>query len=146
MTAWGILVTKSGLRNAPDELSLYSGEGYYTAGNRLRRFTLRIDGFTSVHAPYSGGELVTRPLVFNGRRLLLNYSTSASGEVKVEILGEDGNPVPSFTMRECEELYGDEIEGEVCWKSGSDISRLSGRVVRLRLRMRDADVYALKAC
>ncbi|MGB9717425.1 MAG: hypothetical protein ACPL4E_03145 [Thermoproteota archaeon] len=146
MTAWGMLATESGLTNALVELSLYSSEGYYTAGNRLRRFTLRIDGFASVHAPYSGGELVTRPLVFNGRRLLLNYSTSAAGEVKTEILGEDGNPVPGFTMKECEELYGDEIEGEVCWKSGSDVSRLSGRVVRLRLRMRDADIYALKAC
>jgi len=78
--------------------------------------------------------------------LLLNYSTSASGGVKVEILDWNGKPVPGFTMRECEELYGDEVEGEVCWKSGSDISRLSGRVVRLRLRMRDADVYALRAC
>lgn len=146
MTAWGILVTRSRLANAPDELSLYSSEAYYTSGNRLRRFTLRVDGFVSLHASHPGGEVITRPIVFEGERLLLNYSTSASGGVKVEILDWNGKPVPGFTMRECEELYGDEVEGEVCWKSGSDISRLSGRVVRLRLRMRDADVYALKAC
>jgi len=107
MTAWGILVTKPTFPNAPDELSLYSNEGYYTDGNRLRRFTLRMDGFVSVHAPYSGGELVTHPLVFKGRRLMLNYSTSASGKVMVEILGENGKPVPGFTMDECVELYGE---------------------------------------
>ncbi|MEM3465716.1 MAG: hypothetical protein QXU11_06190 [Thermoproteota archaeon] len=146
MAAWGILVTKPRLTNAPDELSLYSSEAYYTSGNRLRRFTLRIDGFVSLHAPYSGGELVTRPLVFKGEKLRLNYSTSAAGGVMVEVLDNDGNPIPGFTMEECEELYGDEIEGEVCWKSGSDISRLSGSVVHLHLRMRDADVYALKTC
>jgi hypothetical protein len=146
MTAWGILVTKSRLTNAPDELSLYSNEGYYTSGNRLRRFTLRTDGFVSVHASYSGGELVTHPLMFKGGRLLLNYSTSAAGGVMVEILDEDSKPIPGFTMEEAVELYGDEVEAEARWRNGSDISRLSGRVVRIRLRMRDADVYALKAC
>lgn len=146
MTAWGMLVTKSRLTNAADELSLYSNEGYYTSGNRLRRFTLRMDGFVSVHAPFSGGELVTHPLVFEGERLLLNYSTSAAGGVMVEILDEDYKPIPGFTMREGVELYGDDVEAEARWRNGSDIGRLSGQVVRLRLRMRDADVYALKTC
>ncbi len=146
MTAWGMLVTKSRLTNAADELSLYSSEGYYTSGNRLRRFTLRMDGFVSVHAPFSGGELVTHPFVFEGERLLLNYSTSAAGGVMVEILDEDRKPIPGFAMEEGVELYGDEVEAEARWRNGSDISRLSGQVVRLRLRMRDADVYALKTC
>jgi len=146
MTAWGMLVTKSRLANAPDELSLYSSEAYYTAGNRLRRFTLRMDGFVSLHASYSGGELITHSIVFEGKKLLLNYSTSASGGVKVEILDGNGKPVPGFTMEECRELYGDEVEGEVRWKSGSDVSRFSGHAVKLRFRLRDADVYAFKIC
>ncbi|MBO3753435.1 MAG: hypothetical protein FGF53_00915 [Candidatus Brockarchaeota archaeon] len=100
MTAGGMLVRKSRLTNAADELSLYSSEGYYTSGNRLRRFTLRMDGFVSLHAPFSGGELVTHPLVFEGERLLLNYSTSAAGGVMVEILDGDRKPIQGFTMEE----------------------------------------------
>ncbi|MFN4179571.1 MAG: hypothetical protein ACK4I8_04610 [Armatimonadota bacterium] len=144
MTAWGILVTKSKLPNAPDELSLYSNEGYYTDGNRLRRFTLRMDGFVSVHAPYAGGEFITHPLTFDGKELVLNYATSAAGSVRVEILDANGKPIPGFALDDCFELYGDEIEGVVRWKGGSDVSALRGQVVRLRFVMKDADLYALR--
>ncbi len=65
MTAWGILVTKAALPGLPDELSLFATEGYYTGAScQLRRYTLRIDGFVSVQAPYKGGELLTKPLIF----------------------------------------------------------------------------------
>jgi hypothetical protein len=45
MTGWGIITTKSKLVPHLDEISLYSSEGYYTPENRLRRFTIRMDGF-----------------------------------------------------------------------------------------------------
>lgn len=144
MTAWGILVTKSKLPNALNELSLYSSEAYSTDSNRLRRFTLRMDGFVSVHAPYTGGELVTHPLTFDGKELVLNYATSAAGSVRVEILDADGNPIQNFTLNECVDLYGDEIEGVVRWKSGSDVRKLTGSVVRLRFVMKDADLFSLR--
>jgi len=66
MTACGILVTPSHIPGTPDELSLYSSEGYYKGpGARMKRFTLRMDGFVSVNAPMAGGELVTQPVVFD---------------------------------------------------------------------------------
>ncbi len=47
--AAGILETKSDIPGAPNDLSIYSTEGYYSGeGCQLRRFTLRIDGFVSV--------------------------------------------------------------------------------------------------
>ena len=80
--AWGLVETRSAMEDAPAELSLYATE---CAGQdqpaKLRRYTLRIDGFVSAHAPLAGGELVTRPLVFRGRRMVVNYSTSAAGSV-----------------------------------------------------------------
>jgi len=36
------------------------------------------------------------------------------------------------------------VEEKVCWKTGSDVSRFSGRVVHLHFRMQDADVYSFK--
>jgi|UniRef100_UPI003784550F hypothetical protein len=65
MTAWGIVETAGSIPGCPRELSLYSTEGYYeTMSVKLRRFTMRLDGFVSVNAPMRGGELLTKPLVF----------------------------------------------------------------------------------
>jgi hypothetical protein len=58
------------------------------------RYALRTDGFVSVNAPFSGGEMVTRPVTFAGRELILNLSTSAVGSVRVEIQDVSGEPVP----------------------------------------------------
>jgi len=64
MTAWGVLQTRSGLTDAPDELSIYSTEGYYVGPCQLRRFTVRLDGFVSVNAPGRGGSFTTKALTF----------------------------------------------------------------------------------
>ncbi|HIE52779.1 MAG TPA: hypothetical protein EYP85_13575 [Armatimonadetes bacterium] len=144
MTAWGIVVTKSSLPGAPDELSLYSSEAYYTDGNRLRRFTLRLDGFVSLHADYAGGELVTKPLTFEGRELVINYATSAAGSIRVELQDAAGQPLPGYRLEEAIEIYGDELERVVSWKNGSDVSPLAGRPIRLRFVLKDADLYAMR--
>ena len=69
MTAWGILETANDLPAAPKELSIFTNEGYYRGDAcRLRRFTLRLDGFVSANAPLKGGELITRPFHLRGRR------------------------------------------------------------------------------
>ena len=68
MIAWGIVPTRSAFTGQFDELSVYCMENYYfndTDPVRMRRYTIRVDGFVSVNAPYKGGEMVTRPLVFD---------------------------------------------------------------------------------
>jgi hypothetical protein len=42
------------------------------------------------------------------------------------------------------ELYGDEFEAAATWKSGTDLSSLKGKTIRLRVHMKDADLYALR--
>jgi len=103
-----------------------------------------MDGFVSVHADYSGGEFTTKPLIFEGKELVMNYSTSAVGSVRVEIQDQEGTLIPGFTLADCPEIYGDAIEEVVQWKGGSDVSALAGQVVRLRFVMKDADLYALR--
>ncbi len=110
----------------------------------LRRQSLRIDGFVSVNAPLSGGELVTRPIRFAGDRLVLNYSTSAAGSIRIEVQDELGHPLPGFALADSPELYGDSIEQSMPWKDGSDLTRLAGKAVRLRFVLRDADLYAFR--
>jgi len=144
MIAWGILQTASDLPGTPDEISLYSSEGYYVQYCRMRRHALRLDGFVSVYAGGRSGELLTKPLVFQGERLVLNVSTSAAGKVLVEIQDEKGIPVKGFSLADCEEIYGDEIEREVAWKSEETLGGLAGKAVRLRFLLRDADLYSLR--
>ena len=87
---------------------------------------------------------MTRPLVLKGNRLQINYATSAVGSVKVEVTDPQGNPVKGFTLDDCAELYGDEVEADVHWKS-ADVRALKGKSVRLRFVLRDADIYAFRS-
>lgn len=143
--SWGVVETEPDMPGAPPELSFYLTEGYWRGeSTAFRRYTLRMDGFVSVEAPLSGGELVTRPLVFEGSRLTLNLSTSAAGSIRVELQEADGRPIEGFSLDECTEVIGDEIERTVSWREGGDLARLAGRPVRVRFLMSDADLYALR--
>jgi hypothetical protein len=128
----------------PAEMSLYVAQDYAQPTAHLRRYSLRLDGFASVRAPYRGGELLTKPFTFTGRRLLLNFATSAAGGVRVEVQDSDGRPVPGFTLADARELIGNEVERAAAWTAGEDVSRLAGQPVRLRFVMKDADLFALR--
>lgn len=148
--AWGPVETKGSFEGGPDELSFFATESYWTGkSSLLRRYSLRLDGFVSVNAPLSGGEVVTKPIVFPktaifGNDLALNFSSSAAGDVRVEIQDEAGKPFPGFTLAECKPLFGDAIERVVVWENGADVSSLAGKAVRLRFALCDADLYAYR--
>jgi hypothetical protein len=145
MTAWGILETANDLPTAPRELSIYTTESYYRGDAcRLRRFTLRLDGFVSANAPLKGGELVTRPFTFEGQTLSLNVGTSVAGSTRVEIQGADGKALKGYSLRDCDEIYGDFLDRTVTWKGSADVGRLAGKPVRLRFALSDADLYSLQ--
>lgn len=142
---WGLVETRSAIEDAPPEISIYVTEN--TLQDRrayLRRHSLRIDGFVSVNAPLSGGEVVTRPLRFAGGRLVLNYSTSAAGSIRIEVQDEHGHPLPGFALQDWPEIYGDSIGQAVPAKAGSDLGQLAGKTVRLRFVLSDADLYAFQ--
>jgi hypothetical protein len=136
--AWGIIQT------APDELSVYWTEHYRHPTMRLRRGTIRTDGFVSVNAGGEQGEILTRPLVFTGDRLVVNYATDAVGWLRFEVCEVDGTPIDGFSMVDSEMLFGNEIEHTVAWRSEADLSALAGQPVRLRVRLENADLYSLR--
>ena len=143
--SYGLFETASERAGAPRELSMLFREGYWRDGSsRLRRYTIRLDGFVSARAPFAGGELVTKSLRFSGDRLALNYSTSAAGSLRIEIQDADGRAVPGFRLEDCIESVGDSVGHIVRWKGGPDVSSLSGRPVRLRFVLKDADVYSFQ--
>ncbi len=132
------------VQTSPTEMSLYVNQDYAQPTAHLKRYSLRLDGFASVQAPYAGGELLTKPLKFAGDRLELNFSTSAAGSIRVEIQDAAGQPISGFAAGDCVEIVGNDIERIIRWKSGADVSRLAGKTIRLRFVMKDADLYALR--
>ncbi|MEW5978745.1 MAG: hypothetical protein AB1898_23345 [Acidobacteriota bacterium] len=132
------------VQTGPEEMSLYLNQDYAQPTAHLRRYSLRLDGFASVNAGYEGGEFVTRPLIFSGRRLFLNCATSAAGGIRVEIQEATGKPVPGFSVTDALEILGNGCAVEVGWHGNPDLGALAGRTVRLRFVMKDADVFGLQ--
>ncbi len=143
--AWGLLETPSAIPGGGIELSFYGTEHYWRGEKTiLRRYSLRLDGFVSLQAPLSGGVCLTRPLLFSGERLSINFSASAAGGIRVGMEDPRGTPIPGFGLGDCWECLGDSVDYTVRWKRGEEVSRLSGHPVRLRFEIRDADLYSFQ--
>jgi hypothetical protein len=111
----------------------------------ISRVVLRRDGFVSVAANHQGGEFTTPPLKFSGDRLKLNVNTSATGILRVACLTAGSEPIPGFTLEDCDLVHtANEINRTVTWKGRADVGSLAGRAVRLRFVMRDTDLYAFQ--
>ena len=168
--ALGILPTSD------TELSIYLQKNYGQPTSNLQRYTLRIDGFASVHAGYKAGEMITKPIrfalgdkrpapqqsqrqsaspaiddVLEARRKLsgkcelhLNCSTSAAGSIQVELQDGNGQPVPGYSLADCDLVVGDRIDRIVTWNGNSDLRPLTARPIRFRFVMKDADLYAMQ--
>ncbi|MCX7428181.1 MAG: hypothetical protein NTW96_21450 [Planctomycetia bacterium] len=158
-----------GLAGEPDSLSNYMAVGMVRRGDYLYQYygayavthglpeahqklpigclcavRQRLDGFVSADAAWGGGELVTPPVVFTGKRLVLNLNASAMGACQVGLLDAAGKDVPGFTVDACDILRGNAVEQVVTWKGSSDLAALSGQPVRLKFVMRAAKLFAFQ--
>ena len=88
--------------------------------------------------------MLTRPLVFEGSRLELNFATSAAGSIRVEIQDAGGKPLDGFALADCPEIFGDTIVRQVAWKDAKSLSLHAGRPIRLRFELKDADLYSFQ--
>ena len=62
-------------------MSLYVNRDYGQRNAYLERMTLRLDGFSSLNAPYAGGEMTTKPFTFEGDELEINYGELGGSEM-----------------------------------------------------------------
>jgi hypothetical protein len=131
------------VQTGKNEMSVYVQKNYAQPTAHLNRYSLRLDGFSSLKGSNVGGEMITKLLTFDGKQLSLNFSTSAAGEIAVEIQDKNGNPFPGFSLGECQILIGNEIDRVVNWKNGTDVSVLAGKEIRLRFKLRDANLYSI---
>lgn len=152
LCAWGLLETPPEWPDSPPQLSMYCTENYYNGpAVRLRRLSLRPDGFVSVQAPMAGGTLTTRPFVLTGPAgpaplsLRLNASTSALGDIRCELRSvRDGRPLPGFALDDCTPLFGDDLDLPVTWRGGDLPALAGGEPLVLHAELRDADLFAYR--
>jgi hypothetical protein len=123
----------------PEEISFYVVNHYPMATQHLTRMVLRTDGFASARAGYTPGTLLTKPFTFRGAQLELNFATSAAGEVKIELLDADG-----IVLAVSDVFIGDEIARLVDWTGRAGVGEFSSRPVRLRFRLKDADLFSFR--
>lgn len=132
------------VQTGPTEMSLYTNQDYGQSTAHLHRYSMRLDGFASLHARREQGEALTKPLTFSGEELRINFATSAAGSLRIELQEPDGTPIPGFALADADEIIGNEIDKLVSWKGKTDVSGLAQRPVRMRVVLRDADLYAFQ--
>ena len=136
---WGNRANYITLNAAPTsstEMSLFMYGG--------AQYVLRLDGFVSIHGGYEQGEFISKPFIFSGDRLELNYSTSGAGQVQVELQTVGGEPLQGLALDACDPLRGDAIAQDVSWGKEFSVGKFAGTPVRLKLTLREADVYSFR--
>ena len=135
------------------ELSVYATEAYYAGpGSRVRRFSIRIDGFVSVHADSMTSEFITKPFTFSGSQLKVNFLTENQGSMRFELQDDSGKPLVGYGLADCIPLVGDQIEHAVAWKAvpgtsaieNASVASIQNKPTRLRVEMQNADLFSIR--
>ena len=124
---------------------------------------LRLDGFCSLDTT-SRGHVLTRPFRFKGEPLAVNAEVHSlvregeepnpvweelfmgapggQGSIRVEVQGQDGEPIAGYEASNCRPLEGDGIRQEVHWQQKNNLASLKGQVIRLKFILTNASLYS----
>jgi hypothetical protein len=110
----------------------------------IDRAILRLDGFVSADAAYTGGEIVTPLLTFTGSRLELNVDPGAGGSIRVELLDENDKPIAGYRREDAAALHDNSVRLPVRWGGNDRVADLAGKPIKIRFLMRDCRLYAFQ--
>jgi hypothetical protein len=139
-----------GLTNTPvirdDEVWQYYTGITTTHGGAMpaKRITIcraawRLDGFVSLNAGDQTGIVETVPLRLPAGQLIVN-ANATGGSLRVEILDEDGKPLPGYGHADCAEINTDSVRHVVRWQRGAALG--IDQPVRLRFHLRRCGLFA----
>ncbi len=90
------------------------------------------------------GWIITKPFKLEGSQLELNADAS-EGSIAVEILNEDGDPLPGFARADCEPLAKvDGIRLHSRWKEKESMRTIVGQTVRLKIHLDRTELFAFQ--
>ncbi len=102
------------------------------------RYSFRKDGFASFKGDWEGSEIVTKPFVYRGERLFLNFRTSAAGAIRIVLTDAEGNENHSC------EIFGNNVCREIVFDK--PLSAFEGKEVTMQIALKDAEVFSFKIC
>ncbi len=123
-------------------------------GDRARRaiglVTIPADGIVSVDGgKLTPGILVTRLFAFQGKQLYLNMEAAkhnagaGAPEVRVEVLDADHQPLEGLKLEQADPLTKTGRH-RVSWGGQSDLSRLAGAPIQLKISIHNAKLYSFQ--
>lgn len=72
-----------------NEISMYLKTKHWMGvPGEFFRYTIRLDGFASRNATYKLQKLVTKPFIYDGDELRINFETSALGGIYIKLTAE----------------------------------------------------------
>ena len=90
------------------------------------------------------GSFTTLPLMFEGRKLVLNVQTKHAGYVQVEAADGKGRPLPGQSFAESDVIIGDHLNRVVTWQGEEDLKKKPDQAIMLRFRLRAAKLFAFE--
>ncbi|MCM1139239.1 MAG: hypothetical protein NC453_11780 [Muribaculum sp.] len=128
-----------------DSLYFYYSARYNSRPSHPSNFstglaTIRRDGFISVSGDRNGGWIITNPILVDGEHLFVNIDCrDKTGSFSVELLDVDKRPIYGFETRE---LHGINKTKYKCDINERLLYDLKGKYVRLKITVRNADLYS----
>lgn len=136
---------------ATDQVWMYYGGANHLhnrnppSGQREHQFGIakwRSDGFAALEDTDSVEDTITtRPILFSGKRLVLNADVKAGGYIKVRVKSLQTG---YYERNLSQPLTGNHQSHVVRWDGERDLSDLAGREVVLEFRVKDAALYSLR--
>jgi len=132
--------------------------------NKVGLARVPMDRLMGLRADRPAGSFLTRPILIEGEDLFINADISdelvvevvptnisltlktlrdKEGSVRYHEFEGDAGPFPGFSYDDCRPVAGDSNQHKITWKGGS-LGRFRGQSVRLRLRARQATIFAFQ--
>ena len=109
---------------------------------------LRLDGFVSIDSGATEGMLLTKPLVFDGERLIIinadSQFASKAGYVRVELRDREGRVIPGYEASACDPFSGNSIHHTVSWQGKTSLPELIRQPVRLKFLLKRTKLYSFQ--
>ncbi len=137
-SCYGMIDVDAPMPGTGKETALFKVRNSWTEPMILERWGIRQDGFFSLKSEYKPTILRTKPFIFDGSKLHLNFSTSVAGGMVFTLITEDG------TRYESCEVFGNNTDRTIDFAALPDLSVLAGRPVVLEAVMRDSHLYSMK--
>ena len=148
ITAQGLLQTKPGewtqllqVKPISHIERLHNPDVTWKGG--LWRATIREDGYMAVVTD-ARGEFWTVTFEFEGLVLKTNCWAHFGGWVRIGLTDEGGTPLEGYGLEDCDRISGDTMSDAVSWRGKTDLSRFSGKPIRLHFEMVRARIYAFR--